>query len=499
MESLFLIAQNMINKRLETIKQLTEQTGYIYKITNSVNDQIYIGSTMRESVDKRFAEHIDSVFHSKSGKLYKFVQNSDADMKMEIVESVNFYHKMELLLIEDYWIWKYKSREYGLNTICNTKITKIVNDRNMNKFKKFGEILAFVDKVTNNMIKISENYNNIIEKLKTFKVDCKLSMQPEDWTKCTDFSIYNPFLLNHTKTTKKLHSNIIGIYLFFWKDLQDFYLYRKRGGFFNLCNSQKLLSNILIEKIIKNGIDKMEIHPVYYIHCNFSEYYWNNEIDKQIKKLRQSINNKLKNSLNMFITNRFIIYDDKILNFCKKVNDTDNLLKYYSHIIQNKEYLKFIKKMKHIKKPIESKHKNTPNARKLSHKNNIYNKNKNIQKKKIIKNIIKIDTSNLNNYIISLNESKTENDCEKYQKIESVKILPIFDDEEYITYSNMQENYLIEKDKNLENYFEKEDNYISSIKKLENEIECDKQETFQKEDENINEMIDKILNLIKIK
>ena len=53
------------SKQLEHI-----QIGRIYKITNTTNNLVYIGSTMQSSVDKRFAEHVKNCEGGAKETLY---------------------------------------------------------------------------------------------------------------------------------------------------------------------------------------------------------------------------------------------------------------------------------------------------------------------------------------------------------------------------------------------------------------------------------------------
>lgn len=72
-------------------------TGYIYKITNSINEKVYIGQTIR-SVKQRFKEH----FHPSSGCVFlqrAMVKYGYENFKVEILEFINAESKSELIKI----------------------------------------------------------------------------------------------------------------------------------------------------------------------------------------------------------------------------------------------------------------------------------------------------------------------------------------------------------------------------------------------------------------
>lgn len=88
--------------------------GFIYKITNDINDKIYIGKTL-SSIDKRFAEHKkDSCrIQEQVRPLYRAMNKYGCDnFHIELVEEC----PLEILSEREiYWIDFYKSYENGYN------------------------------------------------------------------------------------------------------------------------------------------------------------------------------------------------------------------------------------------------------------------------------------------------------------------------------------------------------------------------------------------------
>ena len=85
---------------------------YIYKITNNINDKIYIGKT-ENSIEKRFKEHCSDAFKEKNEKrpLYAAMRKYGIEnFSVEEVEETNNPEEREI-----YWIEFYGSFKYGYN------------------------------------------------------------------------------------------------------------------------------------------------------------------------------------------------------------------------------------------------------------------------------------------------------------------------------------------------------------------------------------------------
>lgn len=87
----------------------------IYKITNSMNDKVYIGQTIR-TIESRFARHINDAFgHVNSRlKLHRAMRKYGSD-KFSIEKIDEATSQNELNEKEQYWIAKYDSMKHGYN------------------------------------------------------------------------------------------------------------------------------------------------------------------------------------------------------------------------------------------------------------------------------------------------------------------------------------------------------------------------------------------------
>ena len=88
--------------------------GFIYKITNDINDKVYIGKTL-SSIEKRFQEHKkDSTRPQMENRpLYRAMNKYGCDhFQIELIEEA----AIEILSQrEEYWIAFYHSYENGYN------------------------------------------------------------------------------------------------------------------------------------------------------------------------------------------------------------------------------------------------------------------------------------------------------------------------------------------------------------------------------------------------
>lgn len=107
---------------MEEVKQIK---AYIYKISHSKCDKIYIGSTTQKNINKRFYEHKykfnNNCLTCKSREIFKYGSN---DCKIELIEEVLCNNKKELYKIEG---------EHIKNNNC---INKIIAGRNKKEYIK---------------------------------------------------------------------------------------------------------------------------------------------------------------------------------------------------------------------------------------------------------------------------------------------------------------------------------------------------------------------------
>ena len=85
---------------------------YIYKITNNINNKIYIGKT-EFSIEKRFAEHCSDAFRDRNEKrpLYAAMRKYGIEnFEISLIEETNSPEEREI-----YWISYYDSYKNGYN------------------------------------------------------------------------------------------------------------------------------------------------------------------------------------------------------------------------------------------------------------------------------------------------------------------------------------------------------------------------------------------------
>ena len=88
--------------------------GFIYKISNSINDKVYIGKTL-SSIEKRFQEHKKDSSRDTGNirPLYRAMNKYGYDcFFVELVEEVPIEHLSER---EQFWIEYYNSYHNGYN------------------------------------------------------------------------------------------------------------------------------------------------------------------------------------------------------------------------------------------------------------------------------------------------------------------------------------------------------------------------------------------------
>lgn len=85
---------------------------YIYKITNNINNKIYVGKTLR-TIEERFSEHAKDYLKHLDRPLYKAFQKYGIEnFSIEMIEECL---PTDINEKEIYWIEYYGSFKYGYN------------------------------------------------------------------------------------------------------------------------------------------------------------------------------------------------------------------------------------------------------------------------------------------------------------------------------------------------------------------------------------------------
>lgn len=108
----------IIQEALKELKEQEEFVGYIYKITNLLNNKFYIGKT-KHPIDKRYYNHLWCVDNKNdvTCKIHNAIRKyGKENFKIELIDTC--YSEEELNEKERYWIEKLNSRdpEVGYNT-----------------------------------------------------------------------------------------------------------------------------------------------------------------------------------------------------------------------------------------------------------------------------------------------------------------------------------------------------------------------------------------------
>lgn len=111
---------------------------YIYKITNDINEKIYIGKT-EFSIEKRFKEHCRDAFKERNEKrpLYAAMRKYGIEhFHIEVIEETDYPEERET-----YWIEQYGSFKNGYNATIGGDGKKYLNyDLIISTYNKIQEL-----------------------------------------------------------------------------------------------------------------------------------------------------------------------------------------------------------------------------------------------------------------------------------------------------------------------------------------------------------------------
>jgi group I intron endonuclease len=144
-----------MNKIIFNIPKEYENLSGIYIITNSVNDQVYIGRT--KNLLKRYKRHCQSVSNNRENHKFKLLllQYPEVQFVYSLLEVTD-----NLKIREEYYIKYYSSVEKGLNILsCDEDYINKVSIRKSESCKKYILLLNSIrkkekrDKEQNEVIK----------------------------------------------------------------------------------------------------------------------------------------------------------------------------------------------------------------------------------------------------------------------------------------------------------------------------------------------------------
>lgn len=144
--------------------------GKIYKIVNSENDMMYVGSTTKQYLSNRMAGHrTDAKRRGKWGALYKAMNEIGADkFKISLIENYPCDSLEELEAREYKIMKKYKSRKIELYNLVTEEGHSVESKAKMSKARKQRGSVCFG---TTNNIWIFSWYENGKCKSKSFSVN----------------------------------------------------------------------------------------------------------------------------------------------------------------------------------------------------------------------------------------------------------------------------------------------------------------------------------------
>ena len=132
---------------------------FIYKITNDINDKIYIGKT-EFSIKKRFAEHCNDAFKNRNEKrpLYSAMKKYGVEhFSIELIEETDYPEERE-----KYWISFYNSYVNGYNATLGADGKKLfdyeqIKELILNK-KTYKEIQDIVGCSYDTILLVAKKY-----------------------------------------------------------------------------------------------------------------------------------------------------------------------------------------------------------------------------------------------------------------------------------------------------------------------------------------------------
>ena len=190
--------------------------GYIYKITNRVNNKVYIGQT-KYTVEHRWKQHLRAYKEGRNTYLYKAINKYGIEnFSIESIEEVEISHLDER---EIFWIAKYNSFQNGYNMTNGGQNSHYIWTDNQYEEIKDLYLSGFTAKFIGSRFNVSGD--TIINILKSLGV--KLRRNPLDINRVEKDSIINDYKTGYTLTSlaKRLNTDSETIKRFLIKEGVD--------------------------------------------------------------------------------------------------------------------------------------------------------------------------------------------------------------------------------------------------------------------------------------
>lgn len=246
---------------------------YVYKITNSKNNKVYIGQTVR-TIEQRFKRHLNDALNNIIDTHFsRAIRKYGAEcFHVELIDTAKTQD--ELNYKEHYWINKYDSTnpKYGYNE--TDAIYKCGGNTYQSKTKDE------MDKISNKIRKNKVGGKNPMSK----KVKCKNVITNEEivfdsFSKCREYFNEKTHRFITTRVTKQTKSLYKNQWAFAY--LEDEYSYtinvhKKGRQLIAIINDKKTTYNSIRLFCRENNIDRAKMN-------NYIKKYGNNFIIDNIK------------------------------------------------------------------------------------------------------------------------------------------------------------------------------------------------------------------------
>ena len=165
---------------------------YIYKITNKINNKIYIGKTLH-SIEQRWKQHCSDYKRERCEKRPLYSAMNKYGIENFFIEEIEQCEESVLSEREKYWIEYYGSFKYGYNaTIGGDGKAYIDREKVINTYNQIGNI-----KETAKLLNISADSVNSILKNNNIKILTSSEVNRQKYGKSVNmYDLEGTFLRN---------------------------------------------------------------------------------------------------------------------------------------------------------------------------------------------------------------------------------------------------------------------------------------------------------------